>query len=232
VNRLQPGTGNPSSPRDTFFGRSNVAALHFLVDSLTATPPGQLSGIDLAAITVSVTLATNQQTAAVTRLTLWQDDGDANFEPNSGEVLILARTPADAGKWGIAGSVISVVFDGTSVQNLQDIPAGQARAFWVGIDFSADGPEAVCEVSVNSGGVLGALGTAADHFIANPALISGNVLALKAKPPKPKSVEAKGEGGCAASAVPFNLALLAALALLLSVRSLQVRTLSKMEQRT
>jgi hypothetical protein len=213
-NRIQPGTGNPTAPRDTFFGRTNVAALHFLVESLTATPPGQLAGIDLAAFTISVTMGTNAQTAAVTRLTLWQDDGDAAFEPGNGEVMILERDPADVGKWGIAGSVISVVFDGSEIQLLQDIPAGQARAFWIGIDFADDGPAAVCEVSLNSGGVLGALGVSADFLIANPAVVSGNVLNLEETPPKPKSTEAKGEGGCSTGAGGGLLALLAFVAVI------------------
>jgi hypothetical protein len=225
-NRLQPGTGNPTQPRETFFGRDNVAALHFLVESLSATAPGQLAGIDLSSFTISVTLATNAQTEAITRVSLWQDDGDAAFEPGSGEVLIQARNPADVGKWGIAGSVISVVFDGTPIQNLQDVAAGQVRAFWIGIDFADDGPEAVCEVSLNSGGVQGALGPAADFMIANPALVSGNVLTLTEKPPKPKSREAQGEGGCSAYGwVQFNVPMLAVAAMLLFVRSRRKRTL-------
>ncbi len=195
-NRLQPGTGNPTGPRTFYFGETNVNALHFLVDSMFPTAPGQLAGINLSAITISITLATALQTPAITRLTLWQDDGDSAFEPGSGEVLVLARTPADVGKWGISGSVISVVFDGTAVQNIADIPTGQARAFWIGLDFDSDGPSATCEISVNNTAVLGAEGAAADFFIGTPALISGNVITLQAKPPKEKSREAGGEGGC------------------------------------
>lgn len=199
-NRLHPGTGNPTQPRDAFFGNTNKAALHFVIESLTSVPPGQLAGIDLAALQVSVTLGTPEQTDAVTRLTLWQDDGDALFEPNSGEVLIQERRPTDAGKWGIGGSVITVVFDGTAVQQLQAIASGQARAFWVGIDFG-NGQEAVCEVSVNAAGILGAEGMAADFFIANPPLISGNVINLKRRPPPPESSDPDGEGGCAVAAM-------------------------------
>lgn len=220
-NRLHPGTGNPSQPRDAFFNNTNKAAMHFVIESLNPTPPGQLAGVDLTALQVSVTLGTAEQTDAVTRLTLWQDDGDALFEPNSGEVLIQERMPSDAGKWGISGSVIIAVFDGTAVQQLQAIPAGQARAFWVGIDFGS-GLEAVCEVSINAAGVLGAEGIAADFFIANPPLISGNVINLKRRPPPPESTEAQGEGGCAAAASGqtwFWLALLIApIALRISVR--------------
>ncbi len=224
-NRVQPGTGNPLEPRQTYFGRTNVAALHFLVESLNPAPPGQLSGIDLAAVTISVTMGTNEQTDAVTRLALWQDDGDGSFEPGSGEVLIQERTPADAGKWGINGSVITVVFDGTAIQALQDIAAGQVRAFWVGIDFSGNGPAGVCEVSVNSSGIQGALGPAADHFIANPPLVSGNVLTLSDRPPTPKSREAQGEGGCSATGGVVRLGWLILLAAVIPVSFARVRTL-------
>lgn len=194
-NQLVPGTGNPTTQRTAFYGATNFPALHFIVSSLTGTPPGQLLGIDLISITVSITLANSAQTAAVTRLSLWQDDGDSQFEPNAGEVLIQARTPADGVKWDISGSVISVTFDGAAVQNLSDIPSGGVKALWVGIDFGS-GMDAVCEVSVNRAGMLGALGAAADFFVVSPAFISGDVITLQAVPPRPPSSGPEGEGGC------------------------------------
>jgi hypothetical protein len=94
------------------------------------------------------------------------------------------------------------------------------------MDFADDGPEAVCEVSLNSGGVQGALGPAADFMIANPALVSGNVITLSEKAPKPKSQEAQGEGGCSANeSWPFSGAPLAIAAMLLCVRLRRKRTL-------
>ncbi|MCB9894615.1 MAG: hypothetical protein H6839_09210 [Planctomycetes bacterium] len=194
-NQLAPGTGNPSAPRNAYYGKTNAPALQFAVSSLTPTGPGQLQGIDLASITISVTCANSAQTAAVTRLTLWQDDGDSAFEPGSGEVLILSHIPTDVGKWVIAGSVISVTFDGSPIQTLTDIPSGSARTFWVGIDFGS-GTNATVEVSIVRTDVLGALGAAADFFVTSPNLISGDVINLSKSPPKPKSKEAEGEGGC------------------------------------
>ncbi|MBX3458673.1 MAG: hypothetical protein KF696_01765 [Planctomycetes bacterium] len=198
-NRLQPGTGNPTSPRTVSFGATNVAALHFIVESLNPTPPGQLSGIQLATISASVTLPSSLDTAAVTRLALWQDDGDSAFEPGSGEVLIQARTPSDVAAWSVAGSVITVTFDAGTVPA---IPTGQVRAFWISINFNSSGPQTSCEVTVSRTGVLSALGAAADFFIATPPLVSSNVISLRPKPPKPKSKEAQGEGGCSTIGAP------------------------------
>lgn len=192
-NRLQPGTGNPTAPRETNFGAQNVRGVHVIIESLNPTPPGQLAGIQLATLAASVTLPSALETAAVTRLRLWQDDGDSAFEPGGGEVLIQARTPADIAAWSVAGSVITVTFD---VSTVPAIPTGQVRAFWISIDFSEDGPETSCEVAVNRTGVISALGADADFFIATPALVSSNVITLVPKPPKPKSNEAEGEGGC------------------------------------
>lgn len=195
VNELVPGTGNPSAPRNVALGRTNVGALHFIVSSLNATPPGQLQGIDLDEITISVTLGNAAQTDIVTRLALWQDDGDSAFEPGNGEVLIQERTPADGAKWAVSGSVISVTFDGSAVQLLSDIPAGGAKALWVGVDFG-DAPESVCEISVNRDGITGALGPAADHVTDTPNSISGNVINVIDPPEPPPPSEAQGEGGC------------------------------------
>lgn len=218
-NQLVTGTGNPTAPRSAALGASNFPALHFIVASLTPTGPGQLQGIDLNSITISVTCANAAQTAAITRLALWQDDGDAVFEPSAGEVLILQRTPADAGKWVIAGSVISVTFDGTPVQNLSDIPSGGARTFWVGIDFGG-GPDTTCEVSVTRTQVLGALGAAADFFVTTPNFISGDIINVATPPPPPKSSKPEGEGGCSTAEQPGMLLLIAlALALALIARN-------------
>ena len=197
-NQLASGTGNPAAPRAAYYNKTNAPALQFIVSSLTPTGPGQLQGIDLASITISVTCATSAQTAAVTRLTLWQDDGDSAFEPGSGEVLILSHIPTDVGKWVVAGSVISVTFDGSPIQTLTDIASGGARTFWVGIDFGS-GVNATVEVSIVRTDVLGALGAAADYFVTSPNFISGDVINLSAAPPKPKSKEAQGEGGCSTS---------------------------------
>jgi hypothetical protein len=212
-NQLVPGTGNPTGPRETGFGKQNLGALHFIVSSLTPPGPGQLQGIDLNSITVSVTCATSAQTAVVTRLRLWQDDGDANFEPGNGEVLIQERTSADVGKWVVAGSVISVTYDGLPVQNLSDVPSGATKSLWVSIDFG-DGVDTTCEVSVTRTNILGALGAAADFFVTNPNFISGNVITVTTPPDPPKSAEPPGEGGCSTDDMPGSWVLvLVALAL-------------------
>lgn len=227
-NQVVPGTGNPTGPRETSFNKNNVAALHFIVSSLNPTGPGQLQGIDLNSITISVTCATSAQTAVVTRLRLWQDDGDGNFEPGSGEVLIQERTSADVGKWVVAGSVISVTYDGLPVQNLSDIPSGATKALWVSIDFGS-GVDTTCEVSVTRTNILGALGAAADFFVPNPNFISGNVLTVTTPPPAPTSSKPQGEGGCSTdSASDLALAtLLLALTTLCALRARkQARTKS------
>jgi len=219
-NQLVAGTGNPTAPRSAPLNTGNFPALHFIVSSLTPTGPGQLQGIDLAEITISVTCANAAQTATVTRLALWQDDGDAVFEPSAGEVLIVQRTPADAGKWIVAGSVISVTFDGTPVQNLSDIASGGARTFWVGIDFGS-GPDATCEVSVTRTQVLGALGAAADFFVTTPNFISGDIINVSTPPEPPKPAEPEGEGGCSSNGQPGGLLLVIVLALVaLTARNL------------
>ena len=194
-NQLVPGTGNPSAPRQTAFNTVNYPALHAIISSLTPTGPGQLSGIDLAAMTFSITCATGPQTAVPTRLRLWTDDGDSSFEPGAGEVLIQERTPADTTKWIVAGTVISVTFDGTPIQSLQDIASGTTRTFWVSVDFGS-GPETTCEVSLTRTNVLGALGADADFFVTAPNALSGDVITVTDPPPKPKSKSPQGEGGC------------------------------------
>jgi hypothetical protein len=195
VNQLVPGTGNFTEPRQTTFGRTNFPALHFVIDSLVPVGPGQLQGIDLAAITISITCANAAQTDVPTRLRLWTDDGDSAFEPNAGEILIQERTPADVTKWIVAGSVISITFDGTPIQNLQDIPSGSARTFWISIDFGS-GPDTTCEVSLTRTNVLGALGADADYFVTTPTAISGDVITVTDPPPKARSANPPGEGGC------------------------------------
>jgi len=195
TNQLVPGVGNPASPRSVGLGSQTVAALQFAIDSLTPTSPGELVGIDLQAISVSVTTQTAIQTAAVSGLTLWQDDGDGLFEPNTGEVLILALSPADLGKWTPTGNVITVRFDGTAINVLPQINTGQARTFWVGVSF-AGGTPCVCEVSLNRTNVQGSLGTTADFFVVSPASITGNVITVANQPEGPPPEEAPGEGGC------------------------------------
>jgi hypothetical protein len=200
-NQLVPGTGNPTEPREVFFGDTAVGALHFIISSLLPTSPGQLDGIQLDSITISITFQSSAQTDAITRLTLWQDNGNSVFEPDEGEVLIQERTPADLTKWTVSGSVVSVTFDGTPIAVLQGITSGSARTFWVGIDFDND-IEAVCEVSVNRTGILGTLGADADFFISPPTAISGDVISVGARPPRPMPAEAQGEGGCSSHEGP------------------------------
>lgn len=197
-NQLVPGTGNPSSPRTASHNSSNFPGLHFVISSLNPTAPGQLQGIDLSSITISITCAAAGETATITGLTLWQDDGDSAFEPSSGEVLIQSRTPADVSKWIISTNVINVTFDGTVIQNLADIPSGLTRTFWVGINFGGD-PDATCEVLVSRTGILGALGADADFFVGTPNSVSGNVISVVTPPPAPKGAEPPGEGGCSST---------------------------------
>ncbi|MBE7493152.1 MAG: hypothetical protein HS108_15535 [Planctomycetes bacterium] len=219
VNQLVPGTGNPASPRSVQHGSQNVAALQFALDSLVPVAPGELVGLDLQSLAISITTQTASQTAAVSALALWQDDGDALFEPGSGEALILARTPADLGKWTAAGNVITVTFDGAAINVLPTILTGQARTFWVGISF-AGGADCVCEVSVNRSNVQGSLGTAADFFVTSPTAITGNVITVANLPKPPAAPEAEGEGGCSTDTrqVPVFALLIAAVAGFASLR--------------
>lgn len=219
-NQLVQGTGNPTAPRQTTYGTTNYPALHFIISSLTPIGPGQLAGIDLAAITISITCATAAQTALPTRLRLWTDDGDSAFEPGSGEILIQERTPADITKWITAGTVISVTFDGTPIQNLQDIASGGTRTFWVSVDFGG-GPETTCEVSVTRTNVLGALGADADYFVTVPTAISGDVITVTEAPPKKKSKSPEGEGGCSTdeSSGGWLLVILATMVAVISIRT-------------
>jgi hypothetical protein len=131
-------------------------------------------------------------------MTLWQDDGDALFEPGAGEIQILQRTAADTGKWIPAGNVITAVFDGTPMAVLPPINTGQARVFWVSISFAA-AVDCVAEVSVNRANVQGSLGISADFFVTNPASIGGEVITVHTQPKPVKPQEAPGEGGCAAT---------------------------------
>lgn len=213
LNRLVQGTGNPSAPRSVERGSQNVAALHFAIDSLTPTAPGELVGIDLQAVTLSITVQNNAQTAAVASLSLWQDDGDALFEPGAGEIQIQQRTAADIGKWVPAGNVIGVAFDGTAIAVLPSINVGQARVFWVSVSFVA-GSECVAEVSVNRANVQGSLGAGADFFVTIPTSIGGEVITVTQQPAPPAPDEAQGEGGCAVSAHRQWSALALCLALL------------------
>ena len=197
-NQLVPGTGNPVSPRTANHGASNFPALQFIVSSLTATGPGQLSGIDLNAITISITCASAAETAVITGLTIWQDDGDSVFEPGGGEVLIQSRSTADVTKWIVSSNVINVTFDGTVIQNLADIPSGLTRTFWVGINFGGS-PAATCEVLINRTGVLGALGVAADFVVVSPSSVSGDVISVVTPPEPAKGASPPGEGGCSST---------------------------------
>lgn len=203
VNQLVPGSGNPASPRSVEKGSSNIAALHVVLDSLVPTSPGELVGLDLQAIAISITLQTAAQATAVSALGLWQDDGDTAFEPNSGEVLIQGRSPADMGKWSTAGNVITVTFDGTAISVLPQINTGQARAFWVGISF-AGGAECICEVSLNRTNVQGVWGVNGDFFVTSPTAITGNVITVTTQPSAPKAAEAEGEGGCSTNSEPIS----------------------------
>ncbi len=203
VNQLVQGTGNPATPRTVAKGSQSVSGVHFIIDCQVATNPGELVGIDLQGIAISVTTQTAGQTAAVSGVSLWQDDGDGLFEPGAGEIQILGRTPADVGKWIAAGNVITVTFDGTSIAVLPQINTGQARAFWASISF-VGGMECVCQVSVNRTGIQGSLGNLADFFVTNPASIQGEVITVADVPKGDKAPEASGEGGCSTSGEPLS----------------------------
>lgn len=234
VNQLVPGTGNPATPRTVAKGSQNVSGVHFIVDCLVATNPGELVGIDLQGLAVSVTTQTAGQTANVSAVSLWQDDGDGLFEPGAGEIQILQRTPADVGKWIAAGNVITVTFDGTSIAVLPQINTGQARAFWASISF-VGGTECVCQVSVNRTGIQGSLGTTADFFVTSPASVQGEVITVADLPKGAKAPEAQGEGGCSTSEQPVSWAtlalLLAGIASGLSLRKRKVHTESNPDPR-
>lgn len=205
-NQLVPGTGNPTAPRTVDHNSTNNAALHFIIDCLTASTNGELVGIDLDAITISLTLGTTAESSGIAALALYTDDGDGLFEPAGGEAEIQRRTALDVSKWVVSGTVISVTFDGAAIANLVDLISGQNRVFWVGIDFTG-GIDVTVEVSVNRTGVLGALGTDADYFVTSPANINGNVINVRDTGSGGggngnTSADPSGEGGCIASNSP------------------------------
>ena len=217
-NQLVPGTGNPTAPRTVGHNTANNAALHFIVDCLTASTNGELVGIDLDSITISLTLGATGEDAGIAAVKLYTDDGDGLFEPGSGEAEIQRRTSLDTAKWVVSSTVISVTFDGSAIANLVDLVSGQNRVFWVGIDFTG-GIDVTVEASVNRTGVLGALVADADYFVTSPANINGNVVNARDTGSSGggsgnTNAEPSGEGGCVASNSPTPALLIAFLAVL------------------
>ncbi|MHC4841986.1 MAG: hypothetical protein ACYTDT_13695 [Planctomycetota bacterium] len=235
-NQLVPGTGNPSAPRDVNHNSTNNAALHFIIDCLAATPNGELVGIDLDSITISLTLGAIGEDAGVAALSLYADDGDGLFEPTTDETEILRRTATDITKWVVSGTVITVTFDGSAIANLADILSGQSRVFWVGIDF-AGSMDVTVEASVNRTGVLGALGADADYLVASPANINGNVINVRnigsgggGGSGGNSAAEPSGENGCASSNSP-TLAIFLSILVLLAVTFVRKLPLNGREPR-
>lgn len=216
-NQLVQGTGNPTAPRTVGHNSADNAALHFIVDSLTAATNGQLVGIDLDSLTISLILGSTSEAAGIAALTLYTDDGDGLFEPGAGEAEIQRRTVLDGAKWVVSGTVISVTFDGSAIANLVDLVSGQNSVFWVGIDFTGS-MDVTVEASVNRTSVLGALGADADYFLPSPANINGNVINVRNTGGggigSNADSDPSGEGGCISSSSPTNIYLFSFLAVL------------------
>lgn len=177
VTNLLAGTGNPASPRTLARGSQNVAGAHFRLDCLAAAIPGELVGLDLSSITVNLNLGAPADANVIASVSLFGDDFDAAFEPNTQDPLIQARTSADVAKWTVAGSTLTVIFDGAPVTALTSINSGTVRAFWIGISFNSTA-DAVVEVLVNRTGILGAEGASGDFMTTAITSISGNVITV------------------------------------------------------
>lgn len=177
MSNLLAGTGNPASPRTVARGSTNVAGAHFRLDCLAAVIPGELVGLDLSSITVSLNLGAPADANVIASVSLFGDDFDAAFEPNTQDPLIQTRTSADVAKWAVAGSTLTVIFDGAPVTALTSINSGSVRAFWIGVSFNSTA-DAVVEVLVNRTGILGAEGASGDFLTTAITSISGNVITV------------------------------------------------------
>jgi MYXO-CTERM domain-containing protein len=177
VTNLLAGTGNPSGPRTVGRGSSNVAGAHLRLDCIAAAIPGELIGLDLSSITVNLNLGAPADASVIASVGLFGDDFDSAFEPGSQDPLILARTSADVAKWTLAGSTLTVVFDGATVTALTSINSGTVRAFWIGVSFNSTA-DAIVEVIVNRTGILGSEGAAGDFLTTAISSVTGNVITV------------------------------------------------------
>lgn len=202
VTNLLAGTGNPASPRTVARGSSNVAGAHFRLDCLAAVIPGELVGLDLSSITVNLNLGAPADANVIASVSLFGDDFDAAFEPNTQDPLIQARTSADVAKWTVAGSTLTVIFDGAAITALTSINSGTVRAFWIGVSFNSTA-DAIVEVLVNRTGILGSEGAAGDFLTTAITSVSGNVITVSGSGGgggggSGISNSAREEGGCSA----------------------------------
>lgn len=218
VTNLLAGTGNPASPRTVGRGSQNVAGAHFRLDCLAAAIPGELVGLDLAGITISLNLGSAADASVITSVSLFGDDFDAAFEPGGQDPLIQSRTSADIAKWSVVGSTLTVIFDGAPVTALTSINSGSVRAFWIGVSFNSTA-NAVVEVLVNRTGIVGAEGANGDFITTAITSISGNVITVSGSgggsTGGSQGNSPEEEGGCSASptvGAPWILLALAALA--------------------
>lgn len=211
VTNLLSGTGNPAAPRTVSRGAQNVAGTHFRLDCLSATVPGELLALNLASITVNINLGSPAEAAVINSVNLHGDDFDAVFEPTGADTLIQSRTSADAAKWMVSGSTLTVVFDGAPVAALS-VASGSVRAFWIGLSFN-NSANAVVEVLVSRTGILGAAGAVGDFLTTGVVTVSGNVITVSGKGGGGGGGQGNSpgeEGGCVASpagSVPWILVL-------------------------
>ncbi len=229
VTNLLQGTGNPASPRTVARGSTNVAGAHIRLDCIAAVIPGELVGLDLSSLTVNLNLGSAADANVITSVGLFGDDFDAAFEPSGADPLIQSRTSADVAKWTVAGSTLTVIFDGALITALTSINSGTVRAFWIGVSFNSTA-DAIVEVIVNRTGILGSEGAGGDFLATAITSVSGNVITVSGSGGGGGgggiSNSAREEGGCVASPTgglwPVA-ALIAILALSLRIRRERTR---------
>ncbi|CAG0988565.1 hypothetical protein PLCT2_02335 [Planctomycetaceae bacterium] len=219
VTNLLAGTGNPAGPRTVVRGSQDVAGAHFRLDCIAAAIPGELVGLDLSSITVSLNLGSAADASVITSVSLFGDDFDAAFEPSGQDPLIQSRTSADIAKWTVAGSTLTVIFDGAPLTALTSINSGTVRAFWIGVSFNSTA-NAVVEVLVNRTGIIGAEGANGDFMTTAITSVSGNVITVSGSGGgggDGQGNRPSEEGGCTATptgvAMPWILLVLLAAAI-------------------
>ena len=77
----------------------------------------------------------------------------------------------------MAGSTLTVIFDGAPLTALTSINSGTVRAFWIGVSFNSTA-NAVVEVLVNRTGIVGAEGINGDFMSTAITSVSGNVITV------------------------------------------------------
>lgn len=215
ITEIGAGSGNPTSGRNVAVGTTNAPALHFKLDSKAGVGPGELVGLKLESLEVTVNLGAASHADVLDSVELYSDNGNTAFEPGSGDNLILRRTPAETTKWQVSGTVLTVTFDGAEIAALPTITTGTTRSFWIAYDLANSGSGQL-ECQVKGIGVIGTEGDDGDFIMAAPAAVSGGTIFVVtvSTPSDLKKDEEYKEGGCAVGAAIPPLVLLVLLPVL------------------